>query len=171
MAYTQVLKIEIDGCHDVFEGNHTPGIVRELEEITKFLNKGVQLIKYPFYSEAIDGTVIAKVDLVETDDGNPATEHEGKPSLVKDLVTTINTTQVIELPGYDIVVTLNGKSGTITSALTDDFDDQNLEYEAAINAVESLILSCACAGVDITSKKFIEAIDTTIDAIGNTYGD
>ena len=167
MAYTQVLKIEIDGCHDVFEGNHTPGIVRELEEITKFLNKGVQLIKYPFYVEAIDGTVIAKVDLVETDDGNPATEHEGKPSLFKD-----DTTQVIKLPVYGIVVTINKGSGTITSSLTDDkFDNETESETAAINAWESMILSCACAGVDITSKEFLNAIETTVEKIFNEYGD
>jgi hypothetical protein len=49
--YTQVLKVEIDGCHPEFDHRHTPGIVEKLR-------------------------VIAKVDLVETsnddldEDGN-----------------------------------------------------------------------------------------------------
>ncbi len=40
---------------------------------------------------------------------------------------------------------------------------------AAIDGMESLILALACAGQDVKSPQFIEAIQTTLDAIGNQY--
>jgi len=44
-----------------------------------------------------------------------------------------------------------------------DFDG----YESQINAIESLILAHACAGVDVKSKPYKNGIQTTLDAIGN----
>ena len=69
---TQILKIEIDGCHPYFDKNHTPGICDVLEFLTQDLKKGVQLFKYPFYyyGEAEEKTIIAKISLVEGDDNN-----------------------------------------------------------------------------------------------------
>lgn len=84
----------------------------------------------------------------------------------------------IKLPIYDIVVETDGKgSGTITSVLKDDNvlasnepDPDAYAYNAAMDAVESMILSCACAGIDIKASAFITAVQTTVDAVGNTYG-
>lgn len=86
--------------------------------------------------------------------------------------------KTIKLPIYDIVVETDGKgSGTIASALKDENvlasnepDPDTLAYNAAMDAVESMILSCACAGLDIKAPAFITAIQTTVDAVGNTYG-
>jgi len=41
--------------------------------------------------------------------------------------------------------------------------------DAALNAVESLILAHYCAGVDVASPAYIEGIETTIQAIDNYY--
>jgi hypothetical protein len=51
--------------------------------------------------------------------------------------------------------------------LTEDERVSLLAYEAGLNGLESMILACACAGVDITSDAFLEAIVTALDAIGN----
>jgi len=40
-------------------------------------------------------------------------------------------------------------------------------YEGAIDAVESMILAAAQAGINVQGKPFLKAIQTTLDAIGN----
>ena len=95
--------------------------------------------------------------------------------------------KVIKLSCHGIVVTLSGKkdserpaglpelpapgSGTITSDLhepePENEDPGHDRYEAAIDAVESMILAHACAGVDIASSAYAEGIETAVDAIGN----
>lgn len=85
-------------------------------------------------------------------------------------------TKTIKLPCFDIVVTLNekfagrtksgitSKSGTITSSL---HDSKGVKYNTAIDTLEAFILACACAGIDIESFAFLEAIETTVDGILN----
>lgn len=75
--------------------------------------------------------------------------------------------RVIRLPVFDILINLlpDGKEGAITSSLHED--GESAEYEAAMDAVESLILAHACAGVDIESPAYLEGIETTINAAAN----
>lgn len=91
-------------------------------------------------------------------------------------------TKHITLPCHGIEIkVLDSNLGTIVSNLhsnpprdydasNDPFDNESA-FEGAIHALESMILACACAGVDVQSPKFIEAINTTVDAIGNQYGE
>lgn len=70
-GHWQVLRIEVDGCHPVFHGNHTPGICDVLRQITDELDRcGVQLIRYPFEVKGEDGTVVARVHLDEGGSGD-----------------------------------------------------------------------------------------------------
>ncbi len=48
--------------------------------------------------------------------------------------------------------------------LTDQFDFGR--YEGAIDALESLILAAAQAGIDVQGEPFKAALQTTLDAIG-----
>lgn len=61
--------------------------------------------------------------------------------------------------------------GTIKSSLHDEVDDQaylqRYIYEKSIDILESLVLSHACAGIEIDDPKYIEGLNTTIDAILN----
>lgn len=41
------------------------------------------------------------------------------------------------------------------------------EPDPALDAVESLILAHACAGVDVESPAYVEGIETALDAISN----
>ena len=67
--------------------------------------------------------------------------------------------KTIKLPCYGIVLNLTGDGGgTITSNLED--------YEAE-DAIESIILGHAIAGVDVESNAYIEGIETAVQAIGN----
>ncbi len=66
-------------------------------------------------------------------------------------------TRVVELPVHETKVTVVGNysaGGKIDSGIGDD-------------VIESFILACACAGVDVESPAFLEAVETTIDAVTN----
>ncbi len=70
-----------------------------------------------------------------------------------------------------INVATDGKgSGSISSNLHCNGSDlSDMEYNAAIDGLESLILACACAGIDVNSSNFVEAVQTAIDGIGNKF--
>jgi len=44
-----------------------------------------------------------------------------------------------------------------------------LQYNAAIDGIESLLLAMACIGVDLNDLKIIEAIETAVDACSNNF--
>ena len=76
------------------------------------------------------------------------------------------STRLIQLGVYNIEIRLNGTGGSIVSSLG---GGANHQYSAAINGMESLLLALACSGVDVTTPKVKEAIETTVDAISNQY--
>jgi hypothetical protein len=47
----------------------------------------------------------------------------------------------------------------------DPDSEESPEAVAAINAIESLILAHACAGVEINSPAYIEGIETAIEEV------
>jgi hypothetical protein len=66
--------------------------------------------------------------------------------------------------------------GTIESELYDEPEIGEViiverPFRTAVNVLESFILAAACAGIDIQSPAFIEAIETVADKIGNEYGE
>lgn len=79
------------------------------------------------------------------------------------MLAVINTTD-----GH-IAVTVRDGSGQITSDLKSHDEDAG-EFNAAIDGMESLILALAVNGFDVESPKFAQAVQTTLDAIGNQFG-
>ena len=83
--------------------------------------------------------------------------------------------EIISLPIFDITVTLNHvkgskdiQGGTITSNLKDgEPGDENPEFDAGMDAIESLVLAYAVAGGDIASSQFQTAIMTAVEAVAN----
>jgi len=79
------------------------------------------------------------------------------------------------LPCFGITVCLYGDpsdesqvSGTIISALHESGGCRSsMQSDAAIDALESIILAHACAGIDITSPAYVEGVETAVDAVGN----
>lgn len=80
----------------------------------------------------------------------------------------------ITLPIYGIELVFNGKTkggGVISSdlhqQLVDPNDSEHIQeqYTAAADALESLILAHAVAGVDVASHFYIEGIKTAVQAI------
>lgn len=83
--------------------------------------------------------------------------------------------QTIILPIFGIVVELfPGGCATITSNLKEKHgwkaeSLQDTPINVAIDVLESLILSHACAGVNITDGRYQEGIKTTVEKIVNVY--
>jgi hypothetical protein len=58
------------------------------------------------------------------------------------------------------------RSGSVSSSLhsSDTGDDQ---FNAAMDAIESLVLAHVCAGIDVTDPRYVEGLRTCIDACEN----
>ena len=133
------------------------------DEVTEYLN---------------DASIEAEVSFE-----NPQTEKKPK---AYDLLISCNLLSFV----------VNGKSGTIEQGLpretcsscdqadcynqcdgSQGADDDNKEseqdaidqtrYNAVLDAVESIILAHACAGIKVNDPKYIEGIETTLEAAGN----
>lgn len=77
---------------------------------------------------------------------------------------------VISLPCFGIIITLgeDARSGTIVSDLRNSGDSP--ELTAAMDAIESLILAHACAGVDVATSAYVEGVETAVEACWNRLG-
>jgi len=81
--------------------------------------------------------------------------------------------KVLEIPKYGIRVEIwfadDGQvdGGEIKSKLMRGSDDK---YDAAMGAVETMILNHAMSLIDIASKEYIEGVDTSVDFIIDEYG-
>jgi len=80
----------------------------------------------------------------------------------------------IEVPCYGIVLELGPKDpdrpgvyqgGKIVSGL--EREKGAVEFDAALDAVEALILAHAVAGMDVASPAYVEGIETAVEACGN----
>ena len=74
----------------------------------------------------------------------------------------------ITLPCFGIIIETIDNAGTIASDLKSDGDNPKLT--AAMDAIESLILAHACAGVDVASPAYVEGIETTVETCWNKLG-
>lgn len=78
-----------------------------------------------------------------------------------------------EIPQFGMVVKITGTQegyptpgGTITSDLhTDDEDDD--EYNSAIDGIEALVLAHAVEGIDISAPAYVKGIQTAVDSAAN----
>lgn len=59
------------------------------------------------------------------------------------------------------------RTGTISTTFR--HPDAEGEEDPALDAIESLLLAHACAGVDVESDAYIEGINTTLESIENNY--
>lgn len=81
---------------------------------------------------------------------------------------------ILQLHQGDIDIKLTKKGGGVirSSSLHTDYDHDG-DYKdwhdanCRIDAIESLILAHACAGVDVEAQAYIDGIQTALDAICN----
>jgi hypothetical protein len=74
----------------------------------------------------------------------------------------------ITLPCFGIIIEVIDNAGKITSDLKGDSD--NLQLTAAMDAIESLILAHAIAGVDVASAAYVEGTETAVETCWNKLG-
>lgn len=75
---------------------------------------------------------------------------------------------------YNLTVTLDGKgSGVIDSELHDKAVETPMsrKFNAAMDAVEAMVLAHACAGVDITAPAYLEGIEVAVNAAADQFSD
>jgi len=86
--------------------------------------------------------------------------------------------KVIKLDSFHIVITLDGKGGgTITSDIRGGrednpegyLDNDDLRYDASCDALESLVLAHACAGIDVNSPAYLEGLEVAVETITNKF--
>jgi len=85
------------------------------------------------------------------------------------------STKRIELPCYGIKVTVNEHDGLIGGVIQSDlYEDNRISGKEAVDytcdGIESMILACACSGIDIETPAFIEAIETAVEATFSNLG-
>jgi hypothetical protein len=82
------------------------------------------------------------------------------------------------IPEFGITVQVvpgGSKSGaSISSELKkhlvgDEPTQFSFEIEGALNAIESLVLGHACAGIDVTAPAYVEGLRSSLEAIANHY--
>lgn len=72
--------------------------------------------------------------------------------------------------GVEFTITQREEGGAAAIKSTFDTEHDDSQYSAALDGVESLILSMYCEGIDVTRPSFIKALETTLEAIDNNYG-
>ena len=78
------------------------------------------------------------------------------------------------IPEFGITVTVDGPAGTIESGLKkhmvgDEPTPCDFEITGAIDAIESLILAHAVAGIDVSTPAYVEGLESCIESIANHY--
>ena len=89
----------------------------------------------------------------------------------KSVVMQLSKHETIILPCYGIEVTLIDDGGSITSKMKDSpvdssyhEEEQAARYNDMMDALESIILAHAIAGVDITTLAYLDGIETACNA-------
>lgn len=81
--------------------------------------------------------------------------------------------RTITLPIFGIVVEISENNSNATISSTDlktvNNDTEDELYNSAIDGLESMILACACSGIDIETPQFLEAIESSVQAISNNF--
>ena len=77
--------------------------------------------------------------------------------------------KTFNLPSYGLEIEVTNNGGGV---LVKGFDIPCIrkfsnDYRIAFDALESIILAHACAGIDIADPRYLEGIETSVDAILN----
>ena len=86
-------------------------------------------------------------------------------------------TTIITLYGFNIKLNIEDKVGNIETDLWQLWADQKenssdiltMKLRVAINTLESLILSQAIEGIEVSSSAYLESLKTTLGKIMSTY--
>jgi len=74
---------------------------------------------------------------------------------------------LLKVGGDTMFITLNENQGTIRSSFLEDSDNLDPELKNMLDAIESLVLAHACAGINVQSIPDLQGLETSIEAIFN----
>jgi hypothetical protein len=139
-----------------------------------------------FTREAIRQSLVPKLHLLERGDINVDAlsrlmadhiigliELELKYGAEKSMNDIEKMSVLLEIPEFEIVIEIDpiAKSGRIFHSNLKQglppIDEEDVEFLAAMDAIESMILAHACAGIDITEEAYINGIRTAVEACAN----
>lgn len=87
----------------------------------------------------------------------------------------MNSLEKLELGCFGVVITGSkcdeNIGATISSNMKEDNTPENKGFNLSVDALESLILSHYSAGVDVSCPKYLQGIETALDALGNNEPD
>lgn len=86
-------------------------------------------------------------------------------------MTSNLTLNVIELGFFGLKIEFNPEMKSAARIVSDMRCPDNARQDAAVDAIESMVLAHFCAGVDITSSSYLEGIETACSAISDRYED
>lgn len=61
--------------------------------------------------------------------------------------------------------------GQIVEGISQDEKHSNRRFSAMVDAIESLVLAHACAGINVEDDRYIQGVGTAIDACLNNNGE
>ena len=81
------------------------------------------------------------------------------------------TTRRVSLPSYGLVIEIDigASTGRIVGSELHELND-DAETTAAFDAIESIVLGHACAGVDVCEPAYLEGLETAIGALLAQHG-
>jgi hypothetical protein len=74
---------------------------------------------------------------------------------------------------WEMRVEVAGKGGTVSSTIlvnpdAAEDDEPDPDWKSAVDVLESLVLAQACAGIDITTDAYRDAIEVVLEKLSNT---
>ena len=66
---------------------------------------------------------------------------------------------------YSAAEFLDGDS--INNSESEDDVKERLQHNAYLDALESIVLAHACAGIDVTDQRYVEGLNSALEAAGN----
>ena len=101
-----------------------------------------------------------------------ALQKTGQPACSKEVLG--NTNLKLAFDQCEIELTLSRpdaagrRQGSVSSNLHSSIEGDD-GYNGAMDAIESMILAHACAGIDVTDSRYIEGVRTCVYACGNHF--
>ena len=79
----------------------------------------------------------------------------------------------IELGIHGIVINApkEGGAGIESDLKRDSGSFEDMQYDASMDAIESIILAHHLAGIDVTTKEYIEGIEIAIESCANHFAE
>ena len=78
--------------------------------------------------------------------------------------------QTLELPVFGIEIThVDYDNGASICSNLKDGDDTSPEFDAAMDAIESMVLAHFCARIDVLSPAYLEGIEVAVENVYNRF--